>query len=352
MFIGSSKERLAIARSLKHVLAGFIEATVWDEAEFALGESILEGLIKAAEQYDFALFVFGQDDSLVIRGTTVPTVRENVLFELGLFIGRVGIGRAFWLSPNGPKAPDTIADLQGIIHLGFDEPDPKSADAIPASLIPACDRIEAQVKRLGPRNDRAIEELLRRRTLCIASSQYSQSRFAADIEYIHHFFSAGEVTAAQGISADRFTDYFPLGSSWDIVHLGVFVDKENQHMLFDAQSGASKLDALPIQAIESMIKDCGARLVIIITCDSLAFGARLARFTNVIAGHQAIAASAAISWAKVFYQALAFGAPLSQAFNRAQDMADPGLILLAHKDFRFHPAITSRSAPSATGAGQ
>ena len=38
-----------------------------------------------------------------------------------------------------------------------------------------------------------------------------------------------------------------------------------------------------------MIKECGASLVVIITCDSLKFGEQLARFTNVIAGHQAIA---------------------------------------------------------------
>ena len=42
----------------------------------------------------------------------------------------------------------------------------------------------------------------------------------------------------------------------------------------------------------------------IITCDSLRFGDQLARFTNAIAGHQAIPPGAALSWAKVFYQAL------------------------------------------------
>jgi Predicted nucleotide-binding protein containing TIR-like domain len=332
-----------MARSVKELLAACVEATIWDEADFALGESILDGLIKAAEQYDFALFVFGQDDTLVIRGATVSAVRENVVFELGLFIGGIGRGRAFWLSPSGNSAPPTITDLQGIIHLLFDEPDAGNPQAISASLAHAIDIVCKQVMSLGPRTDRTIEELIQRRTLCIASSQYSQARFAADIEYIHYFFSKGEVTTAHGISADQFSDYFPLGRSWDIVHLGVFVDKVNQHMLFDAPSGANKMDALPIQAVESMIKECHASLVIIITCDSLAFGARLARFTNVIAGHQAIAAGAAINWAKVFYQALAFGAPLSQAFNRAQDVADPGLILLAHKDFKFRPTIMSAS---------
>ena len=104
--------------------------------------------------------------------------------------------------------------------------------------------------------------------------------------------------------------------------------------MFDA---AGQRDGLSSEALASMIKGSGARLVVIITCDSLAFAAPLARFTNVIAGYQTIGAPAAISWAKVFYQALAFGAPLSEAFNRAQKQTDPGLILLAHKDVRFRP---------------
>ena len=95
------------------------------------------------------------------------------------------------------------------------------------------------------------------------------------------------------------------------------------------------MPSLPIQAVEGMIKDCGAQLVMIITCDSLKFGERLARFTNVIAGHQVITPSSALSWAKVFYQALSVGIPLFRAFDKAQDAADPGLVLLARRDIRF-----------------
>lgn len=84
-----------------------------------------------------------------------------------------------------------------------------------------------------------------------------------------------------------------------------------------------------------LIKDCGAQLVVIITCDSLKFGEQLARFTNVIAGHQAITPSSALSWAKLFYQSLSVGMPLFQAFDKAQDAADLGLVLLARKDIRF-----------------
>jgi hypothetical protein len=336
LFIGSSTERLPIARGLKQVLADCADVTVWDEApEFAMGEAILNSLIKVGEGYDFALLVFGQDDSSMMGGVELPTVRDNVIFELGLFMGHMGIGRAFWLSARGPKAPHLLSDLGGIIHLEFDEPELSDAKAIAGSLAEVRDKVYRQISSLGFRTNRTSHVVPMRRALCLASSQYSQARFQKDLEYIHAFFSEGEVTSEQGVTADRFQDYFSPNRRWDIVHLGLFVDKENQQMLFGTPSSPGDMGSLGVQAVEGMLKDCGAALVVIITCDSLRFGDQLARFTNVVAGHQAIAPSSALSWAKVFYQALAAGVPLSQAFDRAQDAADPGLVLLARRDIRF-----------------
>jgi Predicted nucleotide-binding protein containing TIR-like domain len=350
IFIGSSTERLPVARALKEHLADCAEATVWDEAaEFALGESVLDGLIKVGEVYDFALLVFGQDDHSVIRESEYLTVRDNVIFELGLLIGRMGRGRALWLSPRGSKAPHTLTDLDGIIHLTFDEPDLQDSAALRESLAPPREKLCGQINSIGFRTDPTVRVVAMRQALCLASSQYSQARFREDLAYIHNFFPEG-VTSEQGVTADRFQDYFVPGRFWDIVHLGLFVDKENQQMLFDPSSGHGPPETLGIEAVEGMIKECRASLVVIITCDSLKFGEHLARFTNVIAGHQAIAPSAAISWAKVFYRALSLGVPLTQAFNRAQDMADPGLILLARKDtcFRSSAATQSPSVPNGT----
>jgi hypothetical protein len=336
LFIGSSSERLPIARGLKQILADCADVTVWDEApEFEMGGSILNSLIKVGELYDFALLVFGQDDSSMMGGVDLPTVRDNVLFELGLFMGHMGRGRAFWLSPNGSKAPSLPSDLGGIIHLEFDEPEMTDAPSILGSLGETREKIYRQIHSLGFRTNRTSHVVPMRQALCLASSQYSQARFQQDLEYIHAFFSEREVTSEQGVTADEFQDYFRPGRQWDMVHLGLFVDKENQRMVFDTPSGTGDKEYLGIQAIEGMIKECGAELVVIITCDSLKFGEQLARFTNVIAGYQTIAPSGALSWAKVFYQALSFGMPLSQAFDKAQDAADPGLVLLARKDIRF-----------------
>jgi hypothetical protein len=321
------------------MLADCVDARVWDEApEFAFGESTLDGLIKVGSVYDFALLVFGPDDSSIIRGSEYPTVRDNVIFELGLLMGRIGRGRALWLSPRGSNAPHTLSDLDGIVHLVFNETDLNDDAAIRTSLDETRLKICRHVDMLGPRSDGAVHKVPMRQALCLASKQYSQARFEKDLEYIHRFFSKNEVTSEQGVTADHFQDYFAPGRSWDIVHLGLFVDKENQRMLFDPQSGTGAMEFLRIEAVEGMIKQCGASLVTIITCDSLRFGDQLARFTNVIAGHQAIAPGAALDWAKVFYQALSFGEPLSQAFYKAQDAADPGLILMARRDICFRRA--------------
>ena len=267
----------------------------------------------------------------MMSGETHPSVRDNVLFELGLFIGHMGRERAFWLSPRGDKAPVFPSDLDGIVHLDFNEPDLKDRDAILESLAETRPRIYQAIDSLGFRTSKVVPM---RRALCLASSQYKQERFHEDLEYIHHFFSEGEVTSEQGVTASRFYDYFSPGKKWDMVHLGLFVDEGNQNLLFDKDSGDGH-DFLPIEAIEGIIKDSGAALVVIITCDSLRFGEHLARFTNVIAGHKAIAPSSALSWAKVFYQALSVGMPLFRAFDKAQDGTDPGLVLLARKDIRF-----------------
>jgi len=342
LFIGCSSKRLPIARALGRLLAGSVDVAVWEDApEFAIGESILDGLIKVGKAYDFAILIFGQDDVTMMGGVEIPTVRDNVIFELGLFMGHMGKGRAFWLNASGARAAYLSSDLAGIIHLEFQEPDTTDPAALTASLAAACVRIQQQVGALGPRTDRIGHVVPMKQALCLASRQYSEERFKEDIKYIHAFFSEREVTSEQGVTADHFQSYFAPNRFWDIVHLGVFVDKDNQRMLFDAPSAGGPAESLPIQAIEGMIKDSAAALVVIITCDSLKFGEQLARFTNVIAGHQAIAPRAALSWAKVFYQALSVGMPLSHAFDKAQDMADPGLVLLARRDIRF---IRQRSA--------
>jgi hypothetical protein len=347
VFIGSSTEQLPAARALKICMRPFAQATVWDEPEaFSLNQSIFDGLLEGADRFDFAVFIFAADDVAVVRKAESRVVRDNVVFELGLFTGRLGKGRAFWLSPDyGQK--HLPSDLEGIIHLSFDAPGSAglTEEELRTALTVPCERLQSEMAKLGPRTDRPVEELHTVRILCVASPAYSDTKFAEDIRQIQQNFP-GAIESAHGVGPEELWNYFSSGRRWDIVHLAMYVDARSGDLLFSSAeprwrwrlpwSQKKAHGRIRLDGVEAMIKDSGARLVVVVTCDSLVLGARIARTVNTIAGHKSIDVREALNWSAVFYRNLAQGQPLSEAFYGAQAMTDPGLMLLAKRDFKLN----------------
>jgi predicted nucleotide-binding protein len=90
LFIGSSVEGLKFARALQRNLIYDAHVRLWNQGIFRAGNYVLEDLLTALTENDFAAFVFLPEDIAIIRGVREPAVRDNLIFELGLFIGRVG----------------------------------------------------------------------------------------------------------------------------------------------------------------------------------------------------------------------------------------------------------------------
>ncbi|MES2429753.1 MAG: TIR domain-containing protein [Bacteroidota bacterium] len=103
LFIGSSVEGLTVAYAIQENLKFIAETTVWDQDVFNLSESSLDSLIKALDQSDFGIFIFSPDDYIKIRGKKDLAVRDNVIFELGLFIGKLTRKRSFIVLPDQPS---------------------------------------------------------------------------------------------------------------------------------------------------------------------------------------------------------------------------------------------------------
>jgi hypothetical protein len=78
---------------------------------FQLNRSNLENLLRLANTYDFAILVFTPDDSTTSRGKRNLGPRDNVLFEHGLFMGRLGPNRAFIICEEGVKMPSDFAGI-------------------------------------------------------------------------------------------------------------------------------------------------------------------------------------------------------------------------------------------------
>lgn len=113
IFIGSSSEGLGVAQYIKDFFkeSDEYECIIWNEDIFKENENFLETLTKSASLFDFGFMVFTADDVSVIREQTFKSARDNVLFEYGLFLGRLGIDRAYIIQDRDTKLP---TDLLGI----------------------------------------------------------------------------------------------------------------------------------------------------------------------------------------------------------------------------------------------
>lgn len=143
IFIGSSSEGLVVANKLQELLSSNFLVVVWNQGTvFGLGTSTLEALEAAVLSFEFAIFIFTPDDQLNIRGQTVPVARDNVLFELGMFTGKLGRKKAFVVRPEGNQL-SLPNDLAGITTAHFNSEELKND--IAAALGPVANRIRTAV---------------------------------------------------------------------------------------------------------------------------------------------------------------------------------------------------------------
>ena len=102
VFIGSSTEGLEFARAIRQSLDEVAEITLWNEDFIELGDTVVEALTKAVDRFDFAVLVLTPDDLLTSRETTTFGPRDNVIFELGLFMGALGRSAPSWSTRRMP----------------------------------------------------------------------------------------------------------------------------------------------------------------------------------------------------------------------------------------------------------
>lgn len=146
VFVGSSREGLEIARAVQFQLKEDALVSVWNEGAFGLNSGTLESLVAMLDRFDFAVLVLTPDDILHVRDAAVQAPRDNVMFELGLFMGRLGRARTFAICSDARdlKLP---SDLAGVTLARFDKEDVDRDVA--AALGPACFQIRQAIRELG-----------------------------------------------------------------------------------------------------------------------------------------------------------------------------------------------------------
>jgi predicted nucleotide-binding protein len=118
VFVASSSERRGdaefICRRLEESRACTVEP--WTEI-FRHSATYIESLENQLDRADFAVFVLTADDPATMRGGRVNLPRDNVLFELGLFVGRLGRDRCFFFLDDAArtKLPSDLLAVKEVI---------------------------------------------------------------------------------------------------------------------------------------------------------------------------------------------------------------------------------------------
>lgn len=126
VFIASTKEAMdqPWLPDVLTVVEGRLEDKVslqtWKSA-FEAGDVTGEKLIAYAKTIGAAVVVLTGDDRVDSRGAEgQPSPRDNLIFEAGIFIARLGFGRVLLMREEGAKVP---SDLLGFTLKMFDGPD-------------------------------------------------------------------------------------------------------------------------------------------------------------------------------------------------------------------------------------
>lgn len=150
VFVGSSSEGVSIARYLQSELHKHraCQTTVWDQGIFEISQFTMESLTDAARSSDFAVLIATADDRAEVRGQSRSVARDNVIFEMGLFIGALGRERTFMVVDRDDDL-QLPSDLAGLTYLPYrrNEANPRIA------IAEAALQITEAIRKRGRRGD-------------------------------------------------------------------------------------------------------------------------------------------------------------------------------------------------------
>jgi CRP/FNR family transcriptional regulator, cyclic AMP receptor protein len=163
VFVGSSTESRTIVEAIAVELSHdpFI-VRPWSAGVFGASHFPIDDLKRQLDESDFAVLVIGPDDKVTSRGRRYPAPRDNIVFELGLFMGALGRERVFIAQERG-KSIKVPSDLLGLGTIRFDAGVRRAGTLwnlfgerttpapLSARVVEACDVIREKVRELGAR---------------------------------------------------------------------------------------------------------------------------------------------------------------------------------------------------------
>ncbi|MFE4710879.1 TIR domain-containing protein [Paenibacillus sp. NPDC056722] len=152
VFIGSSLEAKHYVDAINENLSYVATVTPWTAGVFNENRYTMEDLDEQLTQSSFAVFVLAPDDIVTLRGKVYLAPRDNTIFELGMFWGKLKRERVFFILPR--SVPQEVAgqgidgfrlpsDLLGLTLLYYELRDDNNYTA---AVSVACAKITRQIE--------------------------------------------------------------------------------------------------------------------------------------------------------------------------------------------------------------
>jgi SAM-dependent methyltransferase len=170
VFIGSSSEaksRGILSRFVVSLGESF-DVRPWDNA-FETGSITIQRLLAWTKEIDAAICIFSKDDVVIKRDQSKFTVRDNVLFEYGLFLAILGTERVFIAAEEGTEI---ASDLEGVTSARF-----KDGSNIEHSIQLCCNLLRNSLTALSPLEERIRPSIFNDKGIGISKAiAYSERR--------------------------------------------------------------------------------------------------------------------------------------------------------------------------------
>ena len=148
LFVGCSAEALPIGKAIQSALEHDpVVVRVWTDDTFKASQYPIESLEVELGKVDFAALVLSPDDEVISRNRTREAPRDNLVFELGLFMGALGRSRTFLIRPHGTdiKIPTDLSALTALTY----QSDPGGTNSTDTASV--CNELRATIMAMGPR---------------------------------------------------------------------------------------------------------------------------------------------------------------------------------------------------------
>ena len=174
-------------------------------------------MIERLKITDYGIFVFSIDDTVQIRGEEEKTVRDNVILELGLFMGAIGQKNCFVVTPNSKEKIHLPTDLIGMTLLKYDAN--REDGNLKAALGPSVNKIRKAFNKMDTTqkiiSDDLIKQIDQVGLTAFYASREDYSRYRTDASSIDKYINRAtesicmvSITLSTGIPVDDICKVF------------------------------------------------------------------------------------------------------------------------------------------------